>query len=358
MHVDVKMPDLATTESEITVTRWLVAVGDAVSRGQPLLEVETDKAAMEVEAYLAGRLSEIVVHPGDTVEAGQVIARLAVEAVPERGRQTPATQPGAAATPASVSPTAAPELGRSKGGFFARNRQRAASAPAPSPAAPGTAAPAAMALGVAARAAARRLAESKQTIPHFYLQMSANAEAMQARRRAALPRRLAWDAFFVQALALALKDFPKLACRWDDGRLLPPETDGIGVAVDLDDELFVASVPGASTATLEGISDRIRAEVERLRRPGPDTRRIAPNLMTITNLGADGVDAFAAIINPPEAAVLAIGRVAPAVVAVAGTAVVQERVTLTLSVDHRVANGRYAAAFLGRIVALLEAIEP
>jgi pyruvate dehydrogenase E2 component (dihydrolipoamide acetyltransferase) len=362
MPVELRMPDLATTDSAITVTRWLVGVGQAVARGQPMLEVETDKAAMEVEAYLDGTLSEILAQPGDTVEAGQVIARLAIEAGQGVASAAPVAIPAAAA-PVQAAPVM-PGPARAKAGLFARNRQAAAvmsphgAITPPDGAAAAPAQSAALPLSVAARTAALRLQESKQTIPHFYLQRSANAEPMRARRQAALPRAPVWDAFFVAAVARALGEYSKLACRWDNGQLVPQSTDSIGVAVDLEDELFVVSVPRAAARTPEDISDCIRADVDRLRRHDPAARRLSRNLMTVTNLGSLGVDAFAAIINPPEAAVLAVGRVAPAVVAVAGRPVVQERVTLTLSVDHRVASGRYAAAFLNRLVALLESITP
>jgi pyruvate dehydrogenase E2 component (dihydrolipoamide acetyltransferase) len=211
-------------------------------------------------------------------------------------------------------------------------------------------------LSLAARTAARRLQESKQTVPHFYLQTSANAEALLARRAAALPLKLAWDAFFVWAVNRALKAFPKLACRFENEQLLPQESDSIGVAVDLDGDLYVVAVAAAAGQTLEQISAALRTAVESLRRNDSGARCRTRNVMTITNLGMTGVEAFAAIINPPEAAILAIGKVAPVVVAVDGRPVVQNRVTLTLSVDHRVASGKYAAEFLQHLVAELEAV--
>ena len=359
MYTDLKMPDLATTDAEIKITRWLIEIGQAVAQGQPLLEVETDKAAMEVEAYVAGTLSEILAQPGDSVEVGQVIARLAVPDA-TLANTAPAVVAAPAALPAPAPAVVAPAPVAPRGGMFARNRQTAAATSAAVPSAPAAASTAptpALPLSSAARTAARRLQESKQTIPHFYLQMSAAAEPMLARRAAALPRKLSWDAFFVYAVARALVAFPKLACRWDDGHLRSPDNDRIGVAVDLDDDLFVVSVPDASTKTPEQISEDLQAGVEGLRRNAPEARRLTHNRMTVTNLGMAGVDAFAAIINPPEAAILAIGKVAPAVLVEDGQIVVRQRVTLTLSVDHRVAGGRYAAGFLKHVVACLESLD-
>ena len=227
--------------------------------------------------------------------------------------------------------------------MFARNR--AAAAPA---AAAGTP------LSTPHRVMARRMQESKQTIPHFYLQTSANASAMVA-RRAAEPAKLAWDAFFVRAVARALGRFDRFRCRSDGQRLTPAETDAVGVAVDHEGELFVIPIASPAAKTIEQISAEIRQGVDRLRGGDPDARRIRPALMTVTNLGVSNVESFTAIINPPEAAILGVGRVKPTPVARPdGSVGVEPRCTLTLSVDHRVASGKYAGDFLAAIVAEIE----
>lgn len=216
--------------------------------------------------------------------------------------------------------------------MFARNRAVAAS-PA--------AAKAAIPLSVAQRVAAKRLQESKQTIPHFYLQTSVNASAMVARRKAAEPAKIAWDAFFVLAAANAIAKFDRFRCRLDGERLAPLETDAIGVAVDHENELYVIPVAAPLTKTVEQLSVEIRQRVERLRRGDPESRKIAPGLLTVTNLGVCGVEAFIPIINPPEAAILGVGKVAPTPVARDdGSIGVEPRCTLTLSVDHRIASGK------------------
>jgi len=356
MQIDLKMPDLGTTESAIKIIRWLVKIGEPVTRGQPMLEVETDKAVMEVEAYTAGMLCAILAQPGDAVEAGQPIARLRVESADGGGSET--THKPAAAPVLSVvapAPAATAATAPKKGGLFARNRQ-AAGMPAPASQAAAGPGQVPQPLSLAARTAARRLLVSKQTIPHFYLQTSVNAERMIARRAAALPARLAWEAFFVWAVTRALTAFPKLACRFEDEQLLPQETKTIGVAVDLDGDLYIVPISAAAGTTVEQVSDHIRLAVERLRQNAPEARRISRNLMTITNLGMTGVEAFAAIINPPEAAILAVGKVAPTTVVLDGRIAIQSRATLTLSVDHRVANGRYAAEFLKKVCAELESV--
>jgi pyruvate dehydrogenase E2 component (dihydrolipoamide acetyltransferase) len=351
MRFQMKMPDLATTDSEIRIVRWIVQPGEKVDRGKPLLEVETDKAAMEVESVVSGVLFEVRSQVGDSVSVGDVIAVLEVEGASPAGIlagpvPVPAAAASVAAPPAAARP-AAGATGRPTG-MFARNRAAAAASAAPATGIP---------LDVAQRTAARRLQESKQTIPHFYLQTSANAAGIVARRKAGEPVKPAWDAFFVLAVARAIGRFERFRCRLDGERLLPAETDAIGVAVDQDGELFVIPIASPGAKTVEQISAEIRQSVEDLRSGAPHARRIRPALMTVTNLGVTNVESFIPIINPPEAAILGVGRVMPTPVAHDdGRIGVEPRVTLTLSVDHRVASGRYAGDFLGAIVEELESI--
>jgi pyruvate dehydrogenase E2 component (dihydrolipoamide acetyltransferase) len=252
--------------------------------------------------------------------------------------------------PEGASPAAAPPArpAGGSGGMFARNR--AAAGP---PAAPSAGIP----LSLAERTAAKRLQESKQTVPHFYLQTSVNASAIVARRRAAEPAKLAWDAFFVVAVARAIARFDRFRCRLDGEHLAPAGTDAIGVAVDQEGDLYVVPIASPAAKTVEQVSDEIRQIVERLRSGDCDARRIRPALMTVTNLGVCNVECFVPIINPPEAAILGVGRVMPTPVAQDdGRIGIEHRCTVTLSVDHRVASGRYAGEFLGAIVREMEAM--
>jgi pyruvate dehydrogenase E2 component (dihydrolipoamide acetyltransferase) len=345
MRFEMKMPDLATTDSDVRIVRWIIPTGQKVERGQPLFEVETDKATMEVESVVSGVLQEVLCQASESVSVGQVIAALDVEAgASETTATTPVDRPNAA-SPASGAPVVpkptAPTAGGAVG-MFARNRAAVASA---------ASSKAAILLSVAQRVAAKRLQESKQTIPHFYLQTSVNAAAMIARRKAAEPRKLAWDAFFVLAVSKAIAKFDRFRCRLDGDRLVPLETDVIGVAVDYNNELYVVPVVSSSAKTVEQISNEIRQSVERLRGGDPESRKITPGLLTVTNLGVCEVESFIPIINPPEAAVLGIGKVMPTPVARDdGWIGVEQRCTLTLSVDHRIASGKYAGDFLAAIV--------
>jgi pyruvate dehydrogenase E2 component (dihydrolipoamide acetyltransferase) len=355
MEIEFKMPDLATTDSAIKVIRWLVGPGEPVKRGQPIMEVETDKATMDVESIATGTLKVARAVVGDALVAGQVIAVIETEA---------SAMPAAVSAPSLAAPASAvpPAPAKPAGGMFAKNRAAAAK-PASETAS------AAIALTPSQRTAARRVQESKQNVPHFYLQASVNAEPMIRRRKAktgagsepaaeggAEIRPVIWDAFFARAAAQALQKFPRLACRFEADQLKPAATADIGVAVDHEGELYVVTLTAPATRSATEISDELRDKVAKLRAGDQEARRLRPAAMTISNLGSTRVEVFAAIISPPEAAILAIGRVTPTAVIENGGVVAQNRVTLTLSVDHRVANGKYAADFLGEILRELEAL--
>lgn len=347
MRFEMIMPDASTTESQVRIVRWLVEPGQAVERGQPLLEVETDKATIEVEAVVSGVLHEVRSRADDMVAAGEVIAVLEIEsAAPAATPAGPAADLGAippSAVPSEPARMAAPSAGEAVG-MFARNRASARAAVG-------------IPLTVPQRVAARRLQESKQTIPHFYLQTSVNATAIVARRRAAEPVKLVWDAFVVLAVAKAINKFDRFRYRFDGERLALIENDTIGVAVDHDNELYVIPIASPATKLVEQISDEIRHGAERLRSGVPEAKRIHPAVLTVTNLGACMIESFIPIINPPEAAILGVGRVLPTPVARTDTEIgIEQRCKLTLSVDHRVSNGRYAAQFLSTIVGELESM--
>ena len=346
-----KMPDLATVDSDITVVRWLVEVGQSVRRGEPLLEVETDKALMEAEAIASGTLKAVRAQPGDVVAAGEVIAVIEVEGVAPAIAASQPVEPPAPVPAASLppSPSVAP---KERSGMFARNRRERTHGQD----AHATGAQQAIPLDAVQRTVARRMTESKQTIPHFYVQTSANAEPMRARRQDAAPQRIVWDAFFVHAVGRALQRFERMMLRFENDRLVPHAPDAIGVAVDVDSDLFVVSIADAAVKTPTQISAEIVALVERLQHGDPEARRLRPACLTVTNLGMTGVESFTAVINPPESAVLAVGRIAPCVVVKDGQIVVEHRVTLTLSVDHRVVSGKYAADFLSAIAQELESL--
>jgi len=351
MKHEMKMPDLATTGSAIRILRWLKQPGQPVKRGEFLVEIETDKAAMEVESTVSGTLVEIRTAENAEVTTGDVIAVFDVAGAAEIPVPAPPV-PAPAAPPPSASAEVRAPAPSNRGGMFARNR--AAVQPATTPTASG----AEIVLSPARRTAARRLQESKQTVPHFYLQSSANATALIALREAAPEPKPTWDAFFVRAVARVLSQFEQLAYRFDDGRLVRQASTSIGVAADVDGELFVVSVDSPATQTVDQISQQIRQSVDGLRSGDGTLKRVAPGVFTISNLGATGIENFAAIINPPEAAILAIGAIKTVATCTDSGIVAQPRVAYTLSVDHRVVNGKYAASFLAALTREIESPSP
>lgn len=357
MRYEMKMPDLATTDSEIRIVRWMIEPGKTIERGQPLLEVETDKASMEVESVVTGQLAEVRADVNDAVSVGQVIAVLEVEGAADTTTAEPVAPTTAAAavtTPATTTKAPAAADVRPRG-MFARNRAAAGTQVSLPAATSAPAAQAAIELSRAQRVAAKRLLESKQSIPHFYLQTSVNVARMAAYRQARAEKKLAWDAFYVMAVARALAKFDRFRCRLEGERLVPITSDAVGVAADIDDDLIVVPIASPMTKTVEQISDEIRAAVTKLRAGDPELRRVSPALMTISNLGSRNVENFIPIINPPEPAILGIGRVQPMPIGRDdGSLVVEPRCQLTLCVDHRVASGLYAAQFLEAIVQELE----
>lgn len=334
MKYEMRMPDLATTGADVRIIRWHAQPGEGVRRGMPLLEIETDKATMDVECVVDGTLAQAVAGVNEMVPAGKVIAILDV---------------------ADVAPVSKPEANQPRGGMFARNRA-ARSAPAATPAGKAKTETDRRPMSIAHRTAMKRLVESKQQVPHFYLQSSVNAAGMIRRRKEAEPQKIAWDAFFACALYRAIQKFDAMAYRVDGDSLIRQPTEAIGIAVDHEGDLYVVPVEPAGKSPAE-VSAALRNTVDRLRKNDGQAKRLHPCLMTVTNLGAQGVEAFTPIINPPESAILGIGKVMPTPVArVEGRIAIEQRVSITLSVDHRVVSGKYAADFLAAVVQELETI--
>ncbi len=344
-----RMPDLATTGSPMKVVRLLAAAGDDIARGQPILEVETDKATMEVESTISGQLVGLLVREGDEVLAGAPIATFSTDSAagPEEVSSPPIAPVAIAPASPIPRPATVSHAGAGRTSFFARNRDRKA---IPAPADGRDSLP----LSLAERVVARRMQEIKSTVPHFYVQSSADAGRMVARRNSSEGPKPAWDAFFVIAAARALREHPRFAHRFAGDRLEPHGENAVGVAVDHEGELFTIRVEDPGGKDLDRVSEEIRSQVERIRSGDQKARQPSPASMTVSNLGGSRVESFAAIVNAPEASILAVGTIAAAAVVEKGRVVVQDRVNLTLSVDHRVASGRAAAAFLGSIVRELE----
>ena len=398
-HVrEIGMPRLSDSMEEATVTRWLKRPGDAVARGEELVEVETDKATVVYEAEFAGVLDEILVDEGGTAALGAPIARLrTAEAGP-----APVAQPVAvaAAAPVAAAPSdrqakegraratpvarrLATDLGvglegiagSGPGGRIVGSDVRAATpaatpAAAPAPAAPVPAAAPAPAGGgrgavvevahtATQRTIAARMSESRSEIPEFTLEaefrMSAAAalrSQLKASGRVVVP---SYNDLIVRAVALALRDFPSLNASYAAGKVLRYERINVGVAIDAGDALLVATIHDTDRKSIFEIAAESRRLAERGRARSLSADELADGTFTVSNLGMFGVRRFQAVINYPQVAILAVGEVAPHAFAESSGAVsARTTVDVSLSVDHRAVYGAEAARFLQRLRELLE----
>jgi pyruvate dehydrogenase E2 component (dihydrolipoamide acetyltransferase) len=424
---EIVMPRLSDSMEEGTILKWLKADGDEISRGDPLAEIETDKATLTYESDAGGVLT-IVAPAGETLPIGSVIARLdsgsnggaarsAPQAAPEPAPEpapapesAPAPEPelAPAPEPAPAQPPPAPS-GRVKASPLARRMageqgvdlqqlsgsgpggrivkadvERAALAPAaappapspqPSPAPAPAPAPARTPVPTPAETAtakgdvtvqeltrtqqliARRMAESKATVPDFTLRSEVDMEAC-VQLRAAL-KALGGDVpsyndMVVKASALALREFPRANGSYRDGRFELHSRVNVGVAVAALDSLVVPTVFDADRKSLREIARESRGLAERVRAGTVTPPELSGGTFTVSNLGMYGVTDFTAVINPPQAAILAVGALAQRPVVRDGALVARNTMGVTLVCDHRILYGADAAEFLARIRALLE----
>jgi pyruvate dehydrogenase E2 component (dihydrolipoamide acetyltransferase) len=415
------MPRLSDSMEEGTILRWLKSVGDEVKRGDELVEIETDKANMTYEASDEGVLLEIVGDEGDTLPIGEVIARIGDpgdEQQPAAAKATTGSRKGATEAVDEAPPPPAPARtrtvrqpapaqadgdGRVKASPIARRMARdlnvelslvegsgpggrivkadveaaAGEAPAAPPAqerrpapAPAAAAPSPetakgeveiVELNKLQQTIARRMAESKATVPHFYLEteidmteaVKVRAELKQLAGEAPAPT---FNDMIVKACALALRQFPRANGAYRDGHVELYSRVNVGVAVAAQDALVVPTVFDADRKSLGEIAAETRALAQKVRDATVTPPELSGGTFTVSNLGMFGVTNFAAVINPPQAALLAVGALEPKAVADRETRRVSVRDTMgvTLACDHRILYGADGARFLARIRELLE----
>ncbi|HEY3088799.1 MAG TPA: dihydrolipoamide acetyltransferase family protein [Jatrophihabitantaceae bacterium] len=399
---DVLMPRLSDTMTEGVLSEWRKGEGDPVHRGDVLAEIETDKATMELEAYDDGVLERHLVAPGTTVPIGQPIAVIGdgtgtvsapapaqaepAEAVPPPAAApaptTPAPGPAAAGPPAAVrtSPLAralarehgidlSTVTGTGPGGRIVRADVQSAitvaapasqPAPAPAPAAaPIAAGDEKIPLSAVRRITARRLTESAAA-PHFYLTSVVDAGRLLA-FRAEINQRLAADGvkisitdLLVRACAVTLRVHPQVNASWGGDHILRRANIHIGVAVALDDGLIVPVIRDADRKSIGEIAGEAHTLADRARAGKLTPDEFTGSTFTISNLGMYGIDHFTAVINPPEAAILAVGAATDEAVVRDGQVLAATTMKLTLSIDHRVLDGATAAAFERDLVQVLE----
>ena len=394
MSTDVIMPALGFDMTEGLLARWLKNEGDPVEKGQAIAEIETEKATVEIAAAAAGILARIIVRAGETVPVGTLIgvisgageeaAAVSAPASPAPPPSAPVSGAGEGGAPAvearvKASPVArkmAEEAGLDLSGIkgtgpggrvVERDVQEAisaGSAPAP-PAVPAAAAPVAAVPGATVplnrmrKTIARRMTESKATAPHFYVTVEINmGDAMRMRDQlnALLPEaeRISVGDLVVAAAARTLARFPALNASYRGDNLEMHPRVNIGIAVALEDGLIPPVLRDADRKSLQRIAVESRALAERARANKLRSDDLGGGTFTVSNLGMFDVDEFIAIINPPEAAILAVGAVTLRPVAADGEVRIAPLMKTTLSVDHRAADGAQAGRFLQEFKKLLE----
>lgn len=412
MATEVIMPVLGLTMESGTIVEWLKQEGDQVKEGEILFTVETDKSVMEVEAKASGTLVKVLNGPGDAVpiqqvigyigEAGEAISDVATssdngaaeasEAVPAVSQtieepQAPAdkdkpsgrikSSPAARKYARDLSVTIEELTGTGPGGRIVRADVEAfaeARAQAPAPVVEKQPAPTlASAAGTTKqelsrtplagirKIAATRLAESTSTIPHFYMSMdidmtkavSLRQELNQYGEKNDLAR-VSVNDLVIRATALALTESPAVNASLDGDDIVQYVDVNVGFAVALADGLVVPVIAQAHKRSVYDIAQATKALDAKAKSGGLSPDDYGHGTFTISNLGMFGVDNFTAIINPPEAAILAVGRVKEMPVAVDGTVEVHAMMTVTLSSDHRLIDGAVAAQFLSRVRTILE----
>ncbi len=412
MATPIKMPTLGLTMESGTITRWLKQVGETVTKDEPLFSVETDKAENEVEAPLSGTLLKIVVAEGQEVAVQKIIAYIGQpgESIDEPGAAGPSASGAATAAVASTPVSAAAPVAAASAGSgrelrasplarkvarelgvdllrvpgsgpdgrvqesdvraFAEAQSRAAVAPAVAPITAPEPVPEPILVGAPGeleqlnrvrRVTAERMAQSSRTVARVTL-FSETDFAEAVRFRAHLKDdfekrygvKLTYDAMLVKASAIALREHSVINAQWADGAIWRVAEIHIGVAVAVEQGLLVAVVRDADRKSLVEVSRDLDSMASRARQGRLAVADMSGSTFTITNLGGHGVDTFTPIVNPPEAAILGVGRIAQRPFVVDGRVEARHTAWLSLAFDHRVTDGAPAGDFLTRIREIIE----
>ena len=393
MAHNIVMPALEMAQENGKLLSWRKKEGEAVAKGEPLLEIETDKAVVEIESPAEGILAGVKAHEGDVIPVGQTIAWIVMpgEKPPAEtqasgtGRRmdtkaasaAPATAAKTSSAPASSSARISPKARRlakehgidlssvrgtgSDGEILAEDIM--ALIASSSPALPKDAATsgALETMSSIARLMAERTTQSWTTVPHFFVVREADAGAVNEAREklgSAIEKgqgvKVTHTDLLVALAARVLVKHPRLNAGWTgEGIRLNPEIN-LGIAMAVNDGVVAAVIPGAQSKKLSEIAALRQELTERARSNKLRPADIAGATFTISNLGMYKVDAFSAIINPPQAAILAVGRITDRVVPVDGKPGIRPMMTMTLSSDHRVVDGARAASFLNDLADALQ----
>lgn len=405
----IEMPKLADTMTEGTVQKWCVKEGDKVSPGDVVAEVATDKATMEMETFDGGTVHKLMVEVGQKVACGTPIVLLLGkgEQAPAPGAPLPVVPKAAApvavaATTTAVAPRAASSIalaaanGRIKASPLARKiaTSRGLNLTALKGTGPGGriiakdldgAAPGAQAavpvssalpaipvippgpndvvtpLSQIRKIIAKRLLTSKTQIPHFYLSMEMDAgplmkiraELNKANEASGGPK-LTVNDLVLKAVATAVEKAPDVNSAYTEEAIIRYAGIHVSIAVAIDDGLVTPVIRDANKKSLKEISESVKDLATRAKARKLKPEEFSGGTITVSNLGAYGIEQFCAIINPPQAAILAVGAIVKKPVVVGDQIVVGQRMNITLSGDHRVVDGAVAATYLGELKKLIE----
>ena len=370
MAVSVVMPALEMAQDSGKLVSWFKQEGESVRKGEMLLEVETDKAVVEVEAAVDGILAGVSARPGDVVQVGRTIAWLVEpgESVPAAASASPFPSQQALASPTPVAPGAGAPA-RSTARISPKARRLAEEKGVDTGRLTGSGPDgeilaadilsAAQAAGSAfpnstiGRLMAERTTQSWTTVPHFFVTRVIDAGALSAAREQMRPDvershqvKLTHTDLLAAIVARTLGKYRRLNASWTADGIVGHEDVNVALAIAVDNAVVTAVIPRADRATVADIAVRRRELTERAREGRLQPADIAGATFTISNLGMFDVDAFTAIIVPPQAAILAVGAIRDHVVPVNGRPEVRPMISLTLSCDHRVVDGAHAAEFM------------
>ena len=395
----IRMPKMSDTMTEGVIVEWHKKVGDELKPGDILAEVETDKATMELENYVKGTLLHIGIQKGEAVPVDAIIAIVGQKGEdftalingnqketstpinPTKETSTPLNLTKEVSTPLNLTKETtndkrlkasplAKNLAKEKGidlknisgsGDFGRIVKRdienisTSSFIAPKIVAEESYED--VTLSQMRKAIARRLVESKNTAPHFYLTMSINMDKVFEARSAInefSPIKVSVNDLIIKAVATSLRQNPKVNSSWLGDKIRINHHIHIGVAVAVEDGLIVPVIKFADNKSVVHISSEVKELVEKAKNKKLQPNEFEGNTFTISNLGMFGIDEFTAIINPPDSCILAIGAAKDQVVADNGTMKIAKVMKVTMSCDHRSVDGAVGSAFLQSLKANLE----
>jgi pyruvate dehydrogenase E2 component (dihydrolipoamide acetyltransferase) len=349
MATEVKLPRLGRTMEEATIVACMVKPGGAVRKGDCLFEIETDKAALEIDSPVDGVVKEIFSEIGQTLPVGRTLLiigdkneKIPTELLESLKNNTSADQQNCSdkASPEIVADDLRQNLSVASLQTF-ENVKLGDSIPMSRP----------------QKIASRKMLISKQQIPAFYLTAKADVTDLvnlREKMNESSTLKIPYNAFFIKAVAGAIESFPIMAGRLDGETICLPENCGIALAISMPPDLIAPVLKNPDKKNLTQIAQDIQALIEKTRDGKLTLTDLEEASITITNLGSFGIDSFIPIVIPGQCSILGIGKITDTCMPSDGNFVVRKLVSMTLSVDHRIANGAYAGRFLDLIRKNLE----